>query len=128
MRAARGTSIIVPMSVCTCVPVSSSTSLRTSSTCSRLIFHLLHGGGEQDHHLRVRVLACLLELRGGVRDGADLHLGQARDDQREPDAAQAEHRVLLVQIAPSSDKQLLVLLGRIIAGERDTSQYGFHGR
>ena len=44
-------------------------------------------------------LPACLSSRGRVRDRADLHVGQAGDDQAEPDAAQAEHRVLLVQPA-----------------------------
>ena len=71
--AARGTSIMVPIRVCTWVPVSSSTSLSTFSVRSRHDLQFLHGADERDHHLGPRVLARLLELGGGVRDRAHLH-------------------------------------------------------
>src|SRR4029077_13517828 len=80
--------------------------------------HLLHGGGERDHDLRTRVLTGLLELGGRVCDRADLHLEQAGDDQAEPDAAQAEHRVLLVQPAYRGEQYLVLLRGRV-AGQGD---------
>ena len=63
-------------------------------------------------------LPACLSSRGRVRDRADLHVGQAGDDQAEPDAAQAEHGVLLVQPAHRGE-QLLVLLGGRVAGQRD---------
>ena len=53
-----------------------------------------------------------------MRDGADLHVGQTRDDQAEPDPAQAEHGVLLVQ-PTYRGQQFLVLLGGRVAGESD---------
>ena len=43
-----------------------------------------------------------------LEDRADLHLEQPRDDDAEPDAAQAEHRVLLVQPLHSVEQLLVV--------------------
>ena len=53
VSAARGTSIIVPISVCTDVPVSAATS---ASTCLGLLaggLELLDGADERDHDLRL---------------------------------------------------------------------------
>ena len=80
--------------------------------------HLLDGGDERGLDLRARVLARPLELRGGVRDRADLHAEQAGYDQVEPDAAQAEHRVLLVHPAHLGEHPLL-LVGGLVAFEGD---------
>ena len=52
---------------------------------------------QRDHDLRLRVLARFISCGGGLGDGPDLQREQARDDQPEPDAAQPQHRVLLVQ-------------------------------
>ena len=79
--------------------------------------HLLHRRGQRDHDLRLRVLARLLQLGRGVRDRADLHVQQPGDDQDEPDAAQAQHGVLLVQAAHRVE-QLAVLLGGLVARQR----------
>ena len=68
--AARGTSIMVPIGVS---HVGSGLFLDVAYYLFRPLaadLHLLHGGGERDHDLRLRVLARLLELGGRVRDGA----------------------------------------------------------
>src|ERR1700761_2144639 len=69
--------------------------------------HLLDCGDERGLDLRARILARPLELRGGMRDRAHLHAEQAGDDQVEPDAAQAEHRVLLVHPADLGEHPLV---------------------
>ena len=79
---------------------------------------LLHRADQRNHDLRLRVAAVAHPLRRGVRDRADLHGVEAGDDQAEADAAQAEHRVLLVQAAHRVE-QFLVLVRRVIAGQRD---------
>ena len=52
---------------------------------------------ERDHDFRLHLDAFLLDLGGGFEDGAGLHLGDFRIDDAEAAAAEAEHRVELVQ-------------------------------
>ncbi len=60
---------------------------------------LLHRPDQRDHDLRPRVAAGLLALGGRLGDRPHLHGEQPLDHQAQPHAAQAEHRVLLVQPA-----------------------------
>ena len=118
VSAARGTSIIVPISVCTEVPVAAATSASTFSASSRAASSswtaptsgiMISGRGLPPAFTRSD--RCF-------RDGPHLHLVQAGDDQAETNAAQAEHRVLLMQAAHRL-QQLVVLLGRVVAGQCD---------
>ena len=97
VSAARGTSIIVPIRVLTSTPVSPGDGLDDALGLGPDRLQLLHGADQRHHDLRPRVLASLLELGGGLGDRPDLHREQAGDDQAEPHAPQAQHRVGLVQ-------------------------------
>ena len=66
---------------------------------------------ERDHDLGDRVAAGLLDRDLGVEDRPGLDLHEVREHQAQATAAQAEHRVLLVQRLDRRE-QLLVLLGR----------------
>ena len=59
---------------------------------------LLHVGDQRDHDLDARHAAGPDPVGRGLQDRARLHLEQAGDDHAEAHAAQAEHRVLLVQL------------------------------
>ena len=72
---------------------------------------LLDRPDQRDHDLRLRVLAQLDQLGGGLGDRPDLQVEQARHDQPQPDAAQAEHRVLLVQRVHGLHQPQVVLVG-----------------
>ena len=118
VSAALGTSIIVPIRVCPLTPVSSATSRSTCSASSRAASSSCTAPTSGIMISGVRVPARLDPVGRRVRDRPDLHGVQAGDDQAEPDAAQAEHRVLLVQPADLLE-QLAVLVGRLVAGQRD---------
>ena len=96
VSAARGTSIIVPI-VARDVDALGLGDLGEHPLgllADRL--QLLHGADQRDHDLRARVAAGLLALGGRLGDRPHLHGEQPGDDEAEPHAAQAEHRVLLV--------------------------------
>ena len=58
------------------------------------------GGDQRHHHFRHdRLAGALAGLDRGLEDGARLHLGDLRIGDREAAAAEAEHRVELVQLA-----------------------------
>ena len=52
---------------------------------------------QRDHDLRLDLDAFLLHVAGGLEDGPGLHLGDLGIDDAQPAAAEAEHRVELVQ-------------------------------
>ncbi len=119
VSAARGSSIMVPISgvhvdagllLDLGQHLGSVASRAISSSCTDAISGIMISGCGS--------LARLLPLGGRVRDRPDLHGEQAGDDQAEPDAAQAEHRVLLVQPADRL-QQPQVLLGGLVPGQRD---------
>ena len=81
----------------------------------------LHHRADQRHHdLDDRRLACFQLVAGRFGDGPDLQREQAGDGEPEPDTAQSEHRVCLVQTFHSG-QQLQVLRVGLTGGlgERD---------
>ena len=67
----------------------------------------LDGADQRDHDLGQDALALLLDLDGGLDDGADLHVADLGEDDRQAAAAEAHHRVELVEFLDP----LLDLLG-----------------
>ena len=63
-----------------------------------LVAHLFDGADERDHDLEVRFAAVILDVDGGLEDGARLHLGDLGERDAEAAAAQAEHGIDLVQL------------------------------
>ena len=95
---------------------------------------LLLEADQRDHDLGLDLDAFLLHLRGGLEDRPRLHLGDLGIDDAQPAAAEAEHRVELVQLLDAlldarrghADllRQLrLLLLGRA-AGTRAAADRG----
>ena len=91
VSAARGTSIIVPIRVCTCAPVSAATSASTFSALLARDLEFLDRADERDHDLRTRVAACLDPVGRGVRDRPHLHgdTGRGRPGRGGPRAGRA---------------------------------------
>ena len=98
VRAARGTSIMVPIRYSTLVP----------ALAMHLVGHgdgplleedeLLDGADQRDHDLGEDLVALLLDLDGGLDDRADLHVADLGELDRQAAAAEAEHRVGLVEL------------------------------
>ena len=59
---------------------------------------LLDHADQRDHDLGQHGLAPLLDLDGGLDDRADLHVADLGELDRQPAAAEAEHRVGLVEL------------------------------
>ena len=59
---------------------------------------LLDRADQRDHDLGEDLLALLLDLDGRLDDGADLHVADLGVDDRQAAAAEAEHRVGLVEL------------------------------
>ena len=59
---------------------------------------LLDGADQRDHDLGQDALALLLDLDGRLDDGPDLHVADLGEDDRQAAAAEAQHRVELVQL------------------------------
>ena len=64
---------------------------------------------QRDHDLGPDVDALLLQGDGGFEDRPHLHLDDLREEQAEPDAAQAEHGVLLAHALDGAQQALLLL-------------------
>ena len=58
----------------------------------------LDGADERDHDLGQDALALLLHLDGRLDDRPHLHVADLGEDDRQPAAAEAHHRVELVQL------------------------------
>ena len=63
-----------------------------------LVLHLLDAAGQRNHDLRIHVDALLLDIDGGLQNGARLHLGDLRIGDSQAAAAMAEHGVDFVQL------------------------------
>ena len=107
----------MPMDSFRSAPVAASTSAMTWSASSRTISSSWTVPDQRDHDLGARVALRRLALRRRLRDGPDLHREQAGDDQAEAHAAQAQHRVLLVQAVDGLEEPQFVLV-RLLAGLR----------
>ena len=78
-----------------------------------LIAHLLDGADQRNHDFEVRIAALVLDVDGGLEDGARLHLGDLGEGDAEAAAAQAEHGVGLVQLLDARQQRAQFLeLGR----------------
>ncbi len=81
---------------------------------------LLDGAHQRDHDLGARVALGVDPLGRGLGDRPHLHGEQAGDDQAQAHAAQAQHRVLLVQLVHGLQQAQVVLVGVLAGlGERD---------
>ena len=116
--AARGTSIIVPIMVCTWTPVSSSTSASTFAVASRAISISCTDAVSGIMTSGFGSLPAFFSSAAACAIARTCMSQQPGDDQDEPDAAQAEHGVLLVQPAHRV-QQLAVLLGGLVPGQGD---------
>ena len=118
VSAARGSSIMVPIRCGISMPCSSCTSVAIVLDPAADDVQLPHRGHQRDHDLRLGLAAGLEPGRRGLEDRPGLHGEQVRDGDAEPDAAQAEHGVLLVQ-ALDGGEQLAVALLALAARVRD---------
>ena len=108
--AARGSSIMVPTLKSTSTP---GLVLHLAGDVHDLLLdqvELPDRRDQRDHDLRPRVAAGLLAGDRGLEDRPGLHREQAGDHDAEPDAAQPEHRVLLVQPLDRGEQLALPLL------------------
>ena len=78
---------------------------------------LTHRRDEGHHDLRLRLDALLGRVDGRAEDRADLHLEYFRIDEEQAASAQAEHRVVLVELLePSVDSFFVGEVGPVLAG------------
>ena len=111
VSAARGSSIIVPIR-CSSVDARSRsrTSARPARPSSLDQLELLHGATSGIMISGRGSPPALIRSAAASRIARDLHREQARDHDAEPDAAQAEHRVLLVQPVHGLQQPQVVLV------------------
>ncbi len=89
VRAARGISIIVPTMYSTSVFFSFMTSSAVATTSFFMNSSSRHGADERDHDLGQDLDLLLLDVDGGLDDGAGLHVADLRVGDRQAAAAVA---------------------------------------
>ena len=98
VRAARGTSIMVPIWYSTLTPAFFISLLGHRDRPLLEERQLLDSPDQRDHDLGQDRLAALLDLDRRLDDRADLHVADLGIDDRQAAAAEAEHRVELVEL------------------------------
>ena len=104
VKAARGISIIVPIWYSTFTPAFFMLLLGDRDRPLLEERQLLDRADQRDHDLGQDGLAPLLDLDGRLDDRADLHVADLGELDRQPAAAEAQHRVRLVELLdPAAD-------------------------